>query len=77
MTFPGESHPKPPCHRADALAVLVRLRKADHMAYFAGGCVRDALLGLPPKDWDIATDARRSACAKSFPILRQLARLSV
>ena len=27
------------------------------MAYFAGGCVRDLLLGLEPKDWDVATDA--------------------
>jgi poly(A) polymerase len=41
----------------DALVVLQRLRDAGHVAYFAGGCVRDRLLGLEPKDWDVATDA--------------------
>jgi len=48
---------KPPCTRDDALAVLRRLRDAGHVAYFAGGCVRDLLLRLTPKDYDIATDA--------------------
>ncbi len=41
----------------DALAVVTRLREAGHVAYLAGGCVRDLLLGLNPKDYDIATDA--------------------
>lgn len=45
------------CDRSDAVAVLRRLRDAGHIAYFAGGCVRDELLGLTPKDYDIATDA--------------------
>src|SRR5688572_25076472 len=43
--------------REDALAVVRRLRDAGHVAYFAGGCVRDQLLGLDPKDYDVATDA--------------------
>src|SRR5256885_2530030 len=43
--------------RDDAVAVVKRLREAGHVAYFAGGCVRDTLLGLQPKDFDIATDA--------------------
>src|SRR6476660_462577 len=43
--------------RDDALAVVRRLREAGHVAYFAGGCVRDELLGLTPKDYDVATDA--------------------
>src|SRR5688572_28207686 len=47
----------PPCRREDALAVVQRLRGAGHVAYFAGGCVRDLLLGLEPKDYDVATDA--------------------
>lgn len=33
------------------------LRSAGHTAYLAGGCVRDTLLGLSPKDYDVATDA--------------------
>jgi poly(A) polymerase len=48
---------KPLCLRDDALAVLMRLREAGHVAYFAGGCVRDLLLGIEPKDYDVATDA--------------------
>lgn len=48
---------RPRSQRQDALAVLLRLREAGHVAYFAGGCVRDQLLGLEPKDWDVATDA--------------------
>ncbi|MEM0927214.1 MAG: CCA tRNA nucleotidyltransferase [Planctomycetota bacterium] len=33
------------------------LQSAGHVAYFAGGCVRDAILGRQPKDFDVATDA--------------------
>ena len=29
-----------------------------HLGYLVGGCVRDALLGLTPKDWDLCTSAR-------------------
>lgn len=39
------------------MAVVRILRDAGHIAYFAGGCVRDELLGLAPTDYDIATDA--------------------
>src|ERR1700722_11187299 len=45
-----------PKYRA-ALAVARRLREAGHEAYFAGGCVRDLLLGVAPKDYDVATSA--------------------
>jgi len=48
---------KPPCRREDALLVLHRLREQGHIAYFAGGCVRDLVMGHLPKDWDVATDA--------------------
>ena len=52
-------NPGEPKHasESDALAVVQRLREAGHVAYFAGGCVRDMLLGLTPKDFDVATDA--------------------
>jgi len=39
------------------MRVAIELRAAGHVAYFAGGCVRDRLLGLEPKDHDVATDA--------------------
>ncbi len=37
--------------------ILQRLRQAGREGYVVGGCVRDALLGLLPKDYDICTDA--------------------
>lgn len=40
-----------------ALKVLYRLRDAGHQAFLVGGCVRDILLGIEPKDFDVATDA--------------------
>jgi poly(A) polymerase len=40
-----------------AAAIALRLREAGHAAYFAGGCVRDMLLGIVPKDYDVATSA--------------------
>ena len=43
--------------RLDATDIVRKLRAGGHVAYFAGGCVRDALLGLTPKDYDVATDA--------------------
>ncbi len=51
---------------ACALDILRRLRTAGHEAYFVGGCVRDALLGRRPKDWDIATDARPEDVERLF-----------
>ncbi|GHC34811.1 polynucleotide adenylyltransferase PcnB [Aidingimonas halophila] len=40
-----------------ALKVLYRLHNAGYAAYLVGGCIRDALLGKQPKDFDVATDA--------------------
>jgi len=49
-----------------ALAIVNRLRENGFAAYFAGGCVRDRLLGLVPKDYDIATDARPEVVQSLF-----------
>ena len=49
-----------------ALEVVRRLRAAGHVAYYAGGSVRDLLRGQVPKDIDIATDARPEAVQKIF-----------
>jgi len=49
-----------------ARAVAARLRSEGHIAYFAGGCVRDLVRGLTPKDYDIATDARPEEVQKLF-----------
>tara|TARA_R110002072_G_scaffold42064_2_gene117360 strand:- start:17913 stop:19196 length:1284 start_codon:yes stop_codon:yes gene_type:complete len=44
-------------HRA-AIRVIEGLRAKGHVAFLAGGCVRDLLLGVEPKDFDVATDAK-------------------
>lgn len=49
--------PDPKLQREFALDVLKTLRKRGFVAYWAGGCVRDMLLGRVPKDYDVATDA--------------------
>ncbi len=41
----------------NALRVLYRLKEAGFQAFLVGGCVRDIMLGLHPKDFDVATNA--------------------
>jgi poly(A) polymerase len=50
--------PRPLTQRDFAVEVVRTLRDAGHEALWAGGCVRDELLGLAPKDYDVATSAR-------------------
>jgi putative nucleotidyltransferase with HDIG domain len=50
-----------------ASEVIDKLRGAGHQAYLVGGCVRDWLLGVKPKDWDVATDARPDRIMDLFP----------
>ena len=50
-----------------AREIATRLRESDHIAYFAGGCVRDMVRGLTPKDYDVVTDARPEAVQTLFP----------
>lgn len=52
--------------RQAALAVVTHLRGQGHEACFAGGCVRDELLGLTPGDYDVATDATPDRLASLF-----------
>src|SRR5262245_10105292 len=49
-----------------ATDVVRRLRDAGHEAYFAGGCVRDRLLGRAPLDYDVATSAPPDAVQRLF-----------
>lgn len=52
----GPTIPGPEARRV-ATSIVQTLQSHGHVAYFAGGCVRDELLGLTPSDYDIATDA--------------------
>ena len=49
-----------------ARAVIARLRADGQQAYLVGGCVRDLLLGVPPKDFDISTGARPERVLELF-----------
>jgi len=58
----------------NALKVLYRLNDAGYQAYLVGGGVRDILLGLQPKDFDIATDATPEEVYKLFRNCRLIGR---
>ncbi|MDF1752606.1 MAG: CCA tRNA nucleotidyltransferase [Verrucomicrobiales bacterium] len=53
--------------RQTAISILKRLQEAGFTAYFAGGCVRDSLLGKEPKDYDIASNATPDQILEIFP----------
>ena len=59
--------------RRFAVEVVRRLREAGHEAYWAGGCVRDELLGRTPKDFDVATSAAPPQVRELFGHRRTLA----
>ena len=50
-----------------AATIVSVLRAAGHQAFFAGGCVRDILLGLEPQDFDVATSATPDIILNLFP----------
>jgi poly(A) polymerase len=82
----NSGHPSPvivpradhPISRANispgALRVLYRLREGGFQAFLVGGAVRDLLLGLSPKDFDIATDAHPEQVRKLFRNCRLIGR---
>lgn len=65
--------PPPAPQRAFALEIVQRLRAAGFEALWAGGCVRDELLGLAPKDYDVATSATPDQIRDAFGRRRTLA----
>jgi poly(A) polymerase len=57
-----------------ALKVLYRLKDAGYQAFLVGGAVRDLLLGLHPKDFDVATDAHPEEVRRQFRNCRLIGR---
>ena len=57
-----------------AISVITELQKNNFQAYLVGGCVRDALSGIEPKDFDIATDATPEEVRKIFKASRIIGR---
>lgn len=66
-TARGRSFPLTESLRRDAERIVETLRAAGHEAYFAGGCVRDLVMGVEPHDYDIATSARPEEVVRLFP----------
>jgi len=64
-------HPKPPLSQ-DAAEVVRVLQEHGFIAYFAGGCVRDQIMGIAPKDIDVATSAHPLDVLKLFPRSRKV-----
>jgi poly(A) polymerase len=58
----------------NALKVLYRLRDGGYQAFLVGGCVRDLLIGIEPKDFDIATDASPEDVRRLFRNCRLIGR---
>jgi poly(A) polymerase len=58
----------------NALRVLYRLRDGGFKAFLVGGCVRDLLLGIDPKDFDVATDALPEQVKRLFRNCRLVGR---
>ena len=58
--------------RQAATEVVRRLQEHGHEAYFAGGCVRDQIMGLTPQDYDVATSAKPPEVLTLFPRSRKV-----
>ena len=74
-TPPNKTTPTPPNpdrQREFAVEVVKQLKEAGFNALWAGGCVRDHLLGKTPKDYDVATDATPNQVRKVFKARKTL-----
>ncbi len=58
----------------NAIRVTEGLQQAGHRAFIVGGAVRDLLLGIKPKDFDVATDATPEQVQKLFRRARIIGR---
>lgn len=57
-----------------AVSIVERLQNAGYQAYLVGGCVRDQLLGITPKDFDVATSATPEQVRAEFRNARIIGR---
>ena len=57
-----------------SISIIKDLQKNNFQAYLVGGCVRDLMCGLEPKDFDIATDATPEQVRKIFKASRIIGR---
>lgn len=72
---PRDQHPISRANiSSNALKVLYRLKEAGYQAFLVGGAVRDLLLGLSPKDFDVATNAHPDQVKQLFRNCRLIGR---
>ena len=57
-----------------SISIIKDLQENNFQAYLVGGCVRDLMCGLEPKDFDIATDATPEQVRKTFKASRIIGR---
>ena len=57
-----------------ALKVLYQLKDAGYQAFLVGGCLRDIVIGMEPKDFDVATDASPEEVRRLFRNCRLIGR---
>ena len=75
IVIPRDQHPISRKNISEnALKVLYRLLNAGHQAFLVGGSVRDLLLGLLPKDFDVATSAHPDEVRRLFRNSRLIGR---
>ncbi|MGA8025938.1 MAG: CCA tRNA nucleotidyltransferase, partial [Bryobacteraceae bacterium] len=55
-----------------ALQIIRSLRSRGNKAFLVGGCVRDRLLNILPKDYDVSTDAKPETILSCFPKSQQV-----
>jgi poly(A) polymerase len=53
--------------RQEAVEIIRQIRESGFQAFFVGGCVRDLIMGRPPGDYDVTTDAHPEAVLRLFP----------
>lgn len=75
LIVPRDGHPISRANISpNALKVLYRLKDAGFQAFLVGGAVRDLLLGLAPKDFDVATNAHPEQVKQLFRNCRLIGR---
>lgn len=75
LIVPRDEHPISRANISqNALKVLYRLKEAGYQAFLVGGAVRDLLLGILPKDFDIATNAHPDQVKQLFRNCRLIGR---
>ncbi len=58
----------------DAIDIVTRLQSKNYEAYIVGGAIRDILIGVSPKDFDIATNAKPEEIRQIFKHSRIIGR---